>query len=77
VLPTCPVAEPTIQIELTYAPMHQSPVTLPVSSFMAEAHGRPPEGGTNTVRQRHGNGSREAGGAHPPHRSPCEVGRLR
>ena len=34
---------PTIQIEMTYAPMRQSPVTLPVSSFMAEAHGRPPE----------------------------------
>ncbi|MGD0109563.1 MAG: nucleotidyl transferase AbiEii/AbiGii toxin family protein [Rhodopila sp.] len=34
---------PTIQIELTYAPMRQTPITLPVSSFMAEAHGRPPE----------------------------------
>ena len=34
---------PTIQIELTYAPMRLAPVTLPVSSFMAEAHGQPPE----------------------------------
>jgi predicted nucleotidyltransferase component of viral defense system len=34
---------PTIQIEMTYAPMRQAPVTLPVSSFMAEAHGRSPE----------------------------------
>jgi Nucleotidyl transferase AbiEii toxin, Type IV TA system len=34
---------PTIQIELTYAPLHQASVTLPVSSFMAEAHGRAPE----------------------------------
>jgi predicted nucleotidyltransferase component of viral defense system len=34
---------PTIQIEMTYAPMRQAPVMLPVSSFMAEAHGRPPE----------------------------------
>jgi hypothetical protein len=34
---------PTIQIELTYAPLRQAPVTLPVSSFMAEAHSRPPE----------------------------------
>lgn len=34
---------PTIQIELTYAPMRLAPVTLSVSSFMAEAHGRPPD----------------------------------
>jgi hypothetical protein len=34
---------PTIQIETTYAPMRLAPVTLPVSSFMAEAHGQPPE----------------------------------
>jgi len=34
---------PTIQIEMTYAPMRQAPVTLPVSSFMAEARGRAPE----------------------------------
>jgi hypothetical protein len=34
---------PTIQIEMTYAPLRQAPVTLPVSSFVAEAHGRPPE----------------------------------
>ena len=34
---------PTIQIEMTYAPMRLAPVTLPVSSFVAEAHGRPPE----------------------------------
>jgi predicted nucleotidyltransferase component of viral defense system len=34
---------PTIQIELTYAPLRQAPVTLSVSSFVAEAHGRPPE----------------------------------
>jgi hypothetical protein len=34
---------PTTQIELTYALMRQAPVILPVSSFMAEAHGRPPE----------------------------------
>jgi hypothetical protein len=34
---------PTIQIELTYAPMRLAPVTLPVSSFMAEAHGQLPE----------------------------------
>ena len=34
---------PTIQIELTYAPMRQAPVMLPVSSFVAEAFGREPE----------------------------------
>jgi hypothetical protein len=34
---------PTIQIETTYAPLRQVPVMLPVSSFVAEAHGRPPE----------------------------------
>lgn len=34
---------PTIQIELTYAPLRQAPVTLPVSSFVAEAHQHPPE----------------------------------
>jgi hypothetical protein len=34
---------PTIQIELTYAPLRQAPVLLPVSSFVAEAYGRPPE----------------------------------
>jgi hypothetical protein len=35
---------PTIQIEMTYAPLLRlAPVTLPVSSFVAEAHGRPPE----------------------------------
>jgi hypothetical protein len=34
---------PTIQIELTYAPLRRAPVTLPVSSFIAEAYQRPPE----------------------------------
>jgi Nucleotidyl transferase AbiEii toxin, Type IV TA system len=34
---------PTIQIELTYAPMRLASVMLPVSSFVAEAHQRPPE----------------------------------
>jgi hypothetical protein len=34
---------PTIQIEMTYAPLRLAPVMLPVSSFMAEAYGRPPE----------------------------------
>jgi Nucleotidyl transferase AbiEii toxin, Type IV TA system len=34
---------PTIQIEMTYAPMRLPSVTLPVSSFVAEAHQRPPE----------------------------------
>ncbi|HME40387.1 MAG TPA: nucleotidyl transferase AbiEii/AbiGii toxin family protein [Steroidobacteraceae bacterium] len=34
---------PTIQIETTYAPLRQAAVTLPVSSFVAEAYGRPPE----------------------------------
>ncbi len=34
---------PTIQIELTYALMRQPAVTRPVSSFVAEAYGRPPE----------------------------------
>jgi hypothetical protein len=34
---------PTIQIEMTYAPLRRASVTLPVSSFAAEAHGRPPE----------------------------------
>lgn len=34
---------PTIQIELTYAPMRHAPVTLPVTSFVAEATKRPPE----------------------------------
>jgi hypothetical protein len=34
---------PTIQIETTYAPLRQTPVTLPVSSFITEAHRRLPE----------------------------------
>jgi len=34
---------PTIQIELTYAGLRLPPVTLPVSSFVAEAYNRPPE----------------------------------
>jgi hypothetical protein len=34
---------PTIQIEMTYAPLRQAPVMLPVSSFVAEALNRPPE----------------------------------
>jgi len=34
---------PTIQIELTYAPLRRSAVTLPISSFVAEAMKRPPE----------------------------------
>lgn len=34
---------PTIQIELTYSPLHLPPVTLPVSTFIAEAYDRPPE----------------------------------
>jgi predicted nucleotidyltransferase component of viral defense system len=34
---------PTIQIELTYASLRLPPVTLPVSSFVAEAHQHPPE----------------------------------
>jgi Nucleotidyl transferase AbiEii toxin, Type IV TA system len=33
----------TIKIELTYAPLRQPPVTLPVSSFVTEAMGRPPD----------------------------------
>ncbi len=33
----------TIQIELTYSPLRLPPVTLPLSSFVAEAYGRPPE----------------------------------
>jgi len=34
---------PTIQIELTYSRLRLPAVTLPVSSFVAEAYGRPPE----------------------------------
>jgi predicted nucleotidyltransferase component of viral defense system len=34
---------PTIQIELTYSLLRLPPVTLPVSSFVAEAYSRPPE----------------------------------
>jgi len=34
---------PTIQVELTYAPLRRLPVTLPVSSFVSEAAGRKPE----------------------------------
>jgi Nucleotidyl transferase AbiEii toxin, Type IV TA system len=33
----------TIQIEMTYASLRLEPVMLPVSSFVAEAQGRPPE----------------------------------
>ncbi len=40
---------PTIQIELTYAPMRQPSLALSVSSFVAEAYGRPPEGGSDCV----------------------------
>jgi len=40
-----PISElrPTIQLELTYAPLRLAPVILPVSSFVAEAFGRAPE----------------------------------
>jgi predicted nucleotidyltransferase component of viral defense system len=34
---------PTIQIEMTYAPLRLAPVELPVSSFVAEAYHRPSE----------------------------------
>lgn len=34
---------PAIQIEMTYAPLRQAPVMLPVSSFVAEAHDHAPE----------------------------------
>lgn len=34
---------PTIQVELTYAPLRLPPVVLPVSSFVNEAYGREPE----------------------------------
>ncbi len=34
---------PTIQIEMTYTALRLAPVTLPVSSFVAEAFGQPPE----------------------------------
>jgi len=34
---------PTVQVELTYAPMRRDPATLPVSSFFAEAMNRPAE----------------------------------
>ncbi len=34
---------PAIQLELTYARLRQPAVTLPVSSFVAEAYRRPPE----------------------------------
>ncbi len=34
---------PAIQIELTYATLRRPPVALPVSSFLAEAFGQPPE----------------------------------
>lgn len=34
---------PTIQVELTYAPLRHPPVMLPVSSFITEAHDRAPE----------------------------------
>ena len=34
---------PTIQIEMTYALLRQPSVMLPVSSFVVEAHQRPPE----------------------------------
>jgi hypothetical protein len=34
---------PSIQIEMTYAPLRQTLVPLPVSSFVAEAYRRSPE----------------------------------
>lgn len=34
---------PIIQLEMTYAPLRQAPVMLPVSSFVAEAYRRAPE----------------------------------
>ncbi|TWB21127.1 nucleotidyl transferase AbiEii/AbiGii toxin family protein [Nitrospirillum bahiense] len=37
------VLRPAIQLELTYAPLRLPSVTLPVTSFVAEAFGRPPE----------------------------------
>jgi len=48
-LPYSPSAEtgkqlrPTIQVELTYAPLRRLPVTLPVASFVSEAANRKPE----------------------------------
>lgn len=48
-LPYGPIGEaqqglrPTIQVELTYAPLRRAPVMLPVTSFVAEARKRPPE----------------------------------
>jgi hypothetical protein len=48
-LPYGPIGEaqqglrPTIQVELTYAPLRRAPVMLPVTSFVAEARRRPPE----------------------------------
>jgi hypothetical protein len=48
-LPYNPIAgagqglRPTIQVELTYAPLRRSMVMLPVTSFVAEAMKRPPE----------------------------------
>jgi hypothetical protein len=48
-LPYGPIGEaqqglrPTIQVELTYAPLRRAPVMLPVISFIAEARKRPPE----------------------------------
>ena len=52
---------------MTYAPLRRAPVTLPVSSFVAEAHGRPPEVAADRVRERDRDRGRETGGAHPPH----------
>jgi Nucleotidyl transferase AbiEii toxin, Type IV TA system len=46
---------PTIQIETTYATLRQAAVTLPVSSFVAEANRREPEVAGTGLRQRHGN----------------------
>ncbi len=34
---------PTIQIEVTYAPLRLPPVTMPISSFVTEAFDRPPD----------------------------------
>ena len=44
---------PTIQVELNYAPLRRPPVTLPVSSFVAEATKPAAGGAEHRLRQRH------------------------
>jgi hypothetical protein len=59
---------PTIQIELTWSLLRLPAVTLPVTSFVAEAYGRPPEIPALACVSVTQTAAEKAGRAHAPHR---------